>query len=176
MNQFPPKVTFSEAFDKNEKRKAKIAIQANVHQQEQEANSEKANTKTIDNIKATQSQRRATIRIVNADMQDQRESLQQRLAQRRKRATSKNVFNNSVIETSTGLRNAAGNMGRPPKPMTSSVLKPDGPKEDYVKKIISQSIRGFRVQSDKPSGTPKSALLNKGPQFGQSRINLENGS
>lgn len=57
--------------------------------------------------------------------------------------------------------------------MTRSALRPHEGEDDYVKKIINQSQRGFGLSLDK-SCTPKNSKMNKGPTFGQSRISVGN--
>ena len=100
-------------------------------------------------------------------MKSQRESLQQRLAQRRKRATSKQAFNNSMVAHHTsGLGSLTANLGNH-KQFAGSVVKTSDPqkqftdnKQDYVKKIISESQRGFGKLSEKHSATPKNKGIN----------------
>lgn len=57
-------------------RKAKIVMQAAVHQKSKEVNQEKEQTKTIDKIKEVQLQRRQTAKEINLDLIQQKESVQ----------------------------------------------------------------------------------------------------
>jgi hypothetical protein len=56
-------------------RKAKIAIQANMYNADKEQTTKKELAKTEVNLQDLQKQRRQTIKTINADMHDQRESL-----------------------------------------------------------------------------------------------------
>lgn len=81
-----------------------------------------------------QKSKKDAIKTINTDVKMQRESLQQRLADRRRRSTMKGQMNNSMVENSNSLK-AFGNSL---KESRSSVQG-----EDYVKKIISDSTKPF---------------------------------
>ena len=127
-------------------------------------------------------------------MRMQRDAVQQRLAERRRRSSARG--NNSMMANSSSLKqfgaqlqainpqNMAGTViGSSSQPQVRIVDKvnatgtgkvnknKDG--EDYVKKIINGSVRGFGFGSKGLAGstTPKSSNFGKqGPSFGQSKL------
>lgn len=103
-NQFK-KQSFNEVFQQQEIRKAKNAMQATIHQKGEEQNSQVKQEETLNQIQKAQKTKQETKKEVESDIKEQKESLQQRLAERRRRATAKGNMNNSVIlqQTSNAL-------------------------------------------------------------------------
>ncbi len=89
-------------------RKQKIAMQANLHQIEKKASRPKEEIKNKVQLQDHQKSKKDAIKTINTDVKMQRESLQQRLADRRRRSTIKGQMNNSMVENSNSLK-AFGN-------------------------------------------------------------------
>lgn len=132
-NQFK-KTSMQDAIMAQDMRKQKIAMQANLHQMEKKAARPKEEIKNKAQLQDHQKSKKDAIKTINTDVKMQRESLQQRLADRRRRSMIKGQMNNSMIENSNSLK-AFGNSL---KENRNSVQG-----EDYVKKIISDSTKPF---------------------------------
>ena len=106
-NQFK-KTTMQDAIMAQDMRKQKIAMQANLHQIEKQASRPKEENKNKAQLQDHQKSKKDAIKTINTDVKMQRESLQQRLADRRRRSTVKGQMNNSMVDHSNSLK-AFGN-------------------------------------------------------------------
>lgn len=139
----------------------KNALTMAVHQKEKEQNTKQVQAATIDHIKETQKQKRDTVKEITKDMKMQRESLQQRLAERRKKVDQKNRMNNSMMQTTHTLQTIGDQLKKQPL-NTNDTIKAqygDSPYGD------SYNAKKRNTHYNKQT-TPKSAQGRIGPQFG----------